>query len=182
MNQTKLCWTAAIAAIALAVSACAGTATQRTAGEVVDDVTLLGRVKTALIQSPDAKARDIDVEVRRGEVQLNGFVDSAETRSQAAKIASQVDGVQSVRNNLQVQSEPRTGGQVVDDTIITTRVKAALMGDTRTKSYQIEVTTRMGEVQLGGFVDTREAKQVAAELASRVAGVKSVENGLEVKN
>lgn len=179
-------WTAAVAAttfaVSLAMSACAGTPEQRTAGEVVDDVTLTGRVKTALIQSPETKARDIDVEVRKGEVQLNGFVHSSEERMQAATVASQVEGVKAVRNNLQVQAQERTGGEIVDDTLIAAKVKAALMGDMRTKAHQIEVASNKGTVQLGGFVDSREAKQAAAEIAANVTGVKSVENGLEVKN
>lgn len=181
MNGNTSLWGGALAAALLAVSACAGTPTQRSAGEVVDDVTLTGRVKTALIQSPETKARDIDVEVHKGDVQLNGFVDSAEQRMHAGKIAAQVEGVKGVRNNLRVQGERRTGGEAIDDAMITAKVKAALIGDARTKAYQIEVTTNKGEVQLGGFVDSASAKAAATDIAKAVAGVKSVDNNLEIK-
>lgn len=181
MSHRNSFWATALATTMLAVSACAGAPTDRTAGQVVDDVTLTGRVKAALVESPQTKARDIDVEVRKGEVQLNGFVDSADQSAHAVKLAMEVEGVKSVRNNLQVQSQSRTGGQVIDDAAITAKVKTALIGDMRTKAHQIEVTTNRGEVQLGGFVDSMAAKQAASEIAGAVAGVKSVDNGLEVK-
>jgi len=60
-------------------------------------------------------------------------------------------------------------------------VKAALIGDPRTKAHQVEVETRDGVVQLSGFVDNSEAKSTAEELARAVHDVKSVDNELEVK-
>ena len=180
MNRNNLSLVGFIATMSLAVAACTSTPTERSTGQSVDDTTILSKVKSELIKSPRAEAHNIDVEVYKGEVQLNGFVESADEKASAAKIAGQVSGVKGVRNNLQVQAN-RTGGEVVDDTVITAKVKAALIGDSRTKAYQIEVTTNKGQVQLGGFVDTRGAKSAATEVASGVSGVKSVSNGLEVK-
>jgi hyperosmotically inducible protein len=172
---------AAIAVTMFTLAACAATPTERTAGQSVDDTALLGKVKTALIQSPATKAHDIDVEVYKGEVQLNGFVESSDQKSSATKVAEQVTGVKTVRNNLKVQAQARSGGEYVDDAVITAKVKSALIGDTRTKAYQIEVTTNKGQVQLGGFVDSAQAKTAATDVATSVVGVKSVSNGLEVK-
>jgi len=90
--------------------------------------------------------------------------------------------VKAVRNNLQIQPQDRSGGEVVDDTVITAKVKSALISDSRTKAYQIEVKTNMGEVQLGGFVDSSDAKKAAQEVAHSVSGVKSVTNSLSVKD
>jgi osmotically-inducible protein OsmY len=72
-------------------------------------------------------------------------------------------------------------GRVIDDSVITTKVKAALVADSVTKAHQINVETRQGEVLLSGFVDSREARSRAADLARKVEGVHSVKNSLEVR-
>lgn len=89
MNKFLKSCVAALAATLL-VSACAGGATQRTVGETVDDSTVLARVKTALISNEATKARQIDVEVYRGNVQLNGFVDSEAAKAAANTTAKDV--------------------------------------------------------------------------------------------
>ncbi len=169
------------AAVMLAMSACAQTPTQRSAGQTVDDSVLTAKVKSALIENKDTKARNIDVETRNGEVQLNGFVGSSQEKADAAATARRIAGVTNVRNNLEVQTEHRSGGEVIDDAVITTKVKAALIADNRTKAHQIEVAVSKGEVQLGGFVDSANAKKAAAEVAASIMGVKSVSNDLQVK-
>lgn len=163
------------------LAGCMATANTRSAGETIDDGVLTTRVKTALIGDARTKARQIDVETYRGEVQLNGFVDTAAAKAAATSVARSVRGVASVKNNLQVGAD-RSAGQVVDDATITARVRTALIGDPRTKSHQIEVTTNGGVVQLGGFVDNATNKTVAEQLAARVAGVTRVTNKLEVRS
>jgi osmotically-inducible protein OsmY len=72
-------------------------------------------------------------------------------------------------------------GQYVDDTVITTKVKAALLGDDSVKSFAISVETVKGVVQLSGFVNTAIQKSAAGRDASAVAGVQAVKNDLIVK-
>jgi hyperosmotically inducible protein len=171
-----------LASVALAVSACSATRTQKTAGEQIDDTVVTTKVKAALIGNPTTKARQIDVEVFRGVVQLNGFVDSAAEKSEAARVARAVDGVSSVRNNLAVRpSGSATLGEAVDDATLTTKVKAALAADPQTKAHQINVAAASGVVQLSGFVNSASAKSAATEAARSVEGVKSVRNELDVK-
>jgi osmotically-inducible protein OsmY len=74
-----------------------------------------------------------------------------------------------------------TPGQFVDDTVITTKVKSALLGDNAVKSFEIKVETLKGVVQLSGFVDTSDQKSAAAKDAAAVAGVTDVKNNLIVK-
>ena len=106
-----------LASAAFGLAGCVSTASTRTAGETIDDSTLTARVKTALIGDERTKARQIDVDTYRGDVQLNGFVDSAAAKTAAASVAQNVAGVTKVTNNLQV-GEDRTTGEVVDDAII----------------------------------------------------------------
>jgi hyperosmotically inducible periplasmic protein len=72
-------------------------------------------------------------------------------------------------------------GEYVDDTGITTRVKAALLKDDAVKSFEIKVETMKGNVQLSGFVDTSDQKFSAGKDAAGVPGVTNVTNDLIVK-
>jgi hyperosmotically inducible protein len=72
-------------------------------------------------------------------------------------------------------------GEYVDDSTITTKVKAALLGDEAVKSFEIKVETFKGVVQLSGFVDTADQKAAAEKDASAVPGVKDVKDNLSVK-
>jgi hypothetical protein len=79
------------------------------------------------------------------------------------------------------EPEKRKVGTVIDDGVITTKVKAAIFNTPNLKTLQISVETRKGEVLLSGFVDNETAKTTAEEVAKAVDGVTSVKNGLEVK-
>jgi hyperosmotically inducible protein len=163
------------------MAACSATRTTRSAGETVDDATVTAKVKTALARDPATSAYRIEVESYRGEVQLNGFVESADMKSSATRVAKSVGGVKSVSNNLQVQKGERSAGEVVDDGVITAKVKAALISDPNVAAHEVNVQTREGVVQLAGFVDSSTQKSAASEVTRKVAGVKQVDNQLEVK-
>jgi hyperosmotically inducible protein len=72
-------------------------------------------------------------------------------------------------------------GQYVDDSAITTKVKAAFVKDEMVKASEITVETYKGIVQLSGFVNTSEQKTRAAQIASGVPDVKSVKNDIQIK-
>ena len=72
-------------------------------------------------------------------------------------------------------------GQYIDNSVITSKVKAAIFNDPTLKSMQITVESFKGEVQLSGFVDSAASVQKAGEIARRVEGVVSVKNDLIVK-
>jgi hyperosmotically inducible protein len=74
-----------------------------------------------------------------------------------------------------------TVGTEIDDSVVTTRVKSALLADHDVKSFDIKVETRKGQVQLSGFVDTRERMDKAMGLVRKVEGVKGVDNGMTLK-
>jgi hyperosmotically inducible protein len=72
-------------------------------------------------------------------------------------------------------------GEYVDDSVITTKVKAAIFNEPTLKSAEVNVETFKGAVQLSGFVSSQTAINKAAELARGVAGVRSVKNDMRVK-
>jgi hyperosmotically inducible protein len=72
-------------------------------------------------------------------------------------------------------------GEYIDDSVITTKVKAALVHDDNTPGMAIKVETFKGVVQLSGFVDTSVQKNRAGMDAGQVSGVKEVVNNITVK-
>ena len=112
----------------LGTAACSSTRTQRAPGEQVDDAALLTSVKSALAADSTANAADVNVDVNRGEVKLSGFVDSASHKARAAEVARDVDGVKSVQNDIAV-GESSTAGEVIDDSVLTAKVKTALIAN-----------------------------------------------------
>ncbi len=74
-----------------------------------------------------------------------------------------------------------SAGQYVDDSVITTKVKAELGADKVLSLYQISVETYKGVVQLSGFVNNREQADHAVAIAQKVKGVREVKNSLIVK-
>ncbi|ATA22237.1 MAG: BON domain-containing protein [Gibbsiella quercinecans] len=73
-----------------------------------------------------------------------------------------------------------TGGYI-DDTVITTKVKSALLADKGIKSTEINVETFKGRVQLSGFVSSQADANRAIQITRGVAGVRTVANDMRVK-
>lgn len=72
-------------------------------------------------------------------------------------------------------------GEYIDDTVVTTKVKAAILKEPTLKSAEINVETFKGVVQLSGFVMEKADVAKAAEVARSVKGVTSVKNDLILK-
>ena len=72
-------------------------------------------------------------------------------------------------------------GEYVDDTVITTKVKTAVLKEPTLKSAEINVETFKGVVQLSGFVRSQTGIDKAVQVARAVAGVKSVKNDMRIK-
>lgn len=74
-----------------------------------------------------------------------------------------------------------TVGTEIDDTVVTAKVKSALLADADIKSFDLKVETRKGTVQLSGFVDNQSQIERAIAATRAVEGVTSVENGITLK-
>ena len=75
----------------------------------------------------------------------------------------------------------KSAGEVVDDAVLTAKVKASLYNDPNVKGSEIQVETYKGEVQLSGFVADPSDAQKAVQIARGVQGVNSVKNDIRVK-
>ena len=87
----------------LFLAACAGTATQPSTGEYIDDTLLTTRVKSVLLNDPDVSGLSVKVESFRGVVQLSGFVKTVKERNRAVQLTRAVQGVRQVRNDILIR-------------------------------------------------------------------------------
>ena len=85
------------------MAGCAGSATQESTGEYIDDSGITASVKGAIYNDPMLKVGQISVETHKGVVQLSGFVDSRQAATRAVELARSVKGVKSVKNSLVVK-------------------------------------------------------------------------------
>lgn len=92
-------------AMAFFTAGCAGDRHHQSTGEMVDSAAITAKVKAALLDDPEVKGLSVNVDTFRGEVQLNGFVDTEAQKKRAEDIAAGVDGVKMVKNNLSVKEQ-----------------------------------------------------------------------------
>ncbi len=182
MKMKKILTVAVAAAGLLGAYVVQADDSKRSVGEYTDDKVLHTKVWSALTEDKTADASEINLEVYKGVVQLNGFVDNEKEKAQAESVAKAVSGVKGVENNLVIKQAGQTTGGAIDDSTITAKVKSALVDSSDTKAGDIKVETRGGVVQLSGFVANEAQKSAASKVAQSVEGVKSVNNGISVKN
>ncbi|CAG0953431.1 Osmotically-inducible protein Y [Methylophilaceae bacterium] len=72
-------------------------------------------------------------------------------------------------------------GEYIDDSAITTKVKAAIFNEPTLKSAEINVETFKGEVQLSGFVSSQPDIDKAVSITKSIKGVSSVKNDMRLK-
>jgi hyperosmotically inducible protein len=153
---------------------------QQSSTDTADDSMIAATIKAALLDNRHTSGTRINVDCYDGVVQLSGFARSEGEKTYATKVAASVSGVKNVVNNVAVA--PATSmGTKLDDSLVTGKVKAALMDAADVKSLQINVETHDGVVQLAGFVASAAMRDKAGRITAGVDGVKSVDNVLVVR-
>lgn len=136
--RLTLCLSAAIALTGLTACRSSG---DRSSGRVIDDRMVNRRVKGALAKSTMYKFPDVKAQTYAGVVQLSGFVDSQDQRTQAAALASNVEGVHEVVNSLVLKPQetvivtPATPASTSTSSTTTTRTTTTPTGSTTGRRY-----------------------------------------------
>lgn len=140
----------------------------------VSDSWITAKTKIALFADSRAPGTSVNVETTKGMVSLRGKVATDAERKAAEEIARGIEGVQAVRNELQVV--PGSARQVVEakDDEITTQVKARFKADPKLKG--LDVRTDNGVVTLQGKLPSIMDSARASQKAREVPGVRSVRN------
>jgi len=84
-------------------------------------------------------------------------------------------------NDGKSSAKKESAGEYIDDSVITTKVKSALLNEPTLKSFEFKVKTYKGIVQLSGFVSSQNSIDKALAIAAGVSGVKSVKNDMQLK-
>ena len=99
----------------------------------------------------------------------------------AGVMALYMAGCSKVEEPARAPAANTTIGTEIDDSLLTTRVKAALLDNIDIKSFDLKVETRKGDVMLSGFVDNQDQIDHALAIARSVPGVVTVNNGVSLK-
>jgi len=145
-----------------------------TAKTAVSDSWITSKTKIALFSDERVKGTEVHVDTAKGVVHLRGKVDSEEAKTAAAEVAKGIDGVTSVKNDLQVVTPANRKTVDANDKDITKAVEGRLSHDSQLK--KVDVRADAGVVTLTGEVPTIAASAKASETARAVPGVRSVKN------
>ena len=103
MNIRTTLTVAAMAVAILITAGCAVSRGQETTGAYIDDTTITTQVKSRMLDNPNVAGTSISVETLNGTVMLSGFAKSAAEKDAAERIARDVNGVKSVKNQIAVR-------------------------------------------------------------------------------
>jgi hyperosmotically inducible periplasmic protein len=146
------------------------------ARSTVTDSWLTSKTKIAIFGDARLKSAQVGVDTVDGIVTLRGKVDSDEARAAAGSVAGAIEGVKSVRNDLQVVAPGDRKTVDVSDKEITGKVEERFATNEQLKG--IGVRTDDGVIILSGKVSNIEASAQASEIARDVPGVRFVKNDL----
>ncbi|GDM25499.1 division/outer membrane stress-associated lipid-binding lipoprotein [Escherichia coli] len=145
----------------------------RSIGTQVDDEVLELRVSSALSKDEQIRKEARIIETAyQGRVLLTGQSPDRELSVRARQIALGVDGVREVFNEIR-PGKPVSALRMAGDAWLTTKIRSQLLAGDRVKASSVKVVTENSEVFLLGRVTEREGR-AAADIASRVSGVKRV--------
>jgi hyperosmotically inducible periplasmic protein len=153
---------------------------ERSIGTFIDDKAIAGKIKYTLLRDDTVKGLDIAVYVYDRKVFLVGVVEKSAQKSEAVKIAKNTKWVDSVTTYLLNKSDSSIG-KSVDDTAITTKIKARMINDMAMKATQVKVRTIFGHVVLLGVVGSRLDMDKAIKYAKGVENVREVKSFIMVK-
>ncbi|MBY0281798.1 MAG: BON domain-containing protein [Alphaproteobacteria bacterium] len=139
-------------------------------------------LKAKLYQFDPSLYSQVTVNVQSGEVLLAGIVTKAEWQAEAERIAWEVNGVTHVVNHIETSEEGTGVGTIMQDSVITTQVKANLFCDGDIRSLNYSIKTVNGVVYIMGIAQSQEELDKVGKYASSVKGVQKVMSYAKVKD
>lgn len=156
----------------------------------VQDRTTAARLQQRLRWQVSNIPMDVQVEVERGVVRLNGQVGTSATKDRMAAMAESTEGVNEVFNYISVdpgliaderKQQGRAEQMERDDDWISSRLRALLQSDTTVNDRSIEIKVSEGVVTLSGSVTSAAERSVAEGIAGDIPGVREVDSRLIIE-
>ena len=141
------------------------------------------KIRSSLLIHANVSAAKTRVDVQDGIVTLTGTADNEAQKELSEAYVLDVEGVKSVKNELQVTAAPAKSAvrEAIDDTSITAQVKYELLTHRSTSALKTKVETRDGQVLIQGEAASDAEKDLVTKLARGVRGVATVENQMTVR-
>lgn len=150
---------------------------RRTSGIQIEDKAISSKANSRIRETLGEKVH-VNSNAYNLRLLLTGEVPDEATKAEVEKIASGVENVRYIVNELSITGQSSTTSRA-NDVFITSKVKAALIDEKTLSVNAFLIATERGTVYLMGRVTEREAK-IAAEVASRVSGVQKVVKVMEI--
>lgn len=147
-------------------------ATAKAGANRASDMWITGETKLRLLADGDAPALDINVDTDGGVVTLFGVVGNEAQKRSAEAAAKKVDGVKSVKNEIEIVASARQEQVAAADGEVAEAVQSAL--DKRDALGDVSVEVKNGVVRLSGEVPSEADRVTAAVVARSTPGVRSV--------
>lgn len=169
--------------VAMLITTAFGSSAMAASGEsTMSDSWITAKTKMSLAADGRVEGRQVSVETDKGEVILRGKVNTEEAKTAAGEIATGIDNVKGVKNELQVVAPVNRDIADDKDDVITARVKRCFYHERALRKANIGVVTNAGVVSLTGEVPSFMTSAKASWEAWKLPGVKSVKNDLTVKD
>ncbi|MDT7043722.1 BON domain-containing protein [Candidatus Nitronereus thalassa] len=144
--------------------------------DTITDKDITIATESRFIVDKSVPVNAIDVSTKNGIVTLTGKVNTILAKDRATRITENIRGVRAIVNRMKVVPLVQK-----DDPAIVLDVEAALAKDPATDSYEVTVASHNGTVTLHGVVDSWQEKQLSAQVAKSVKGVKEISNQLKIR-
>lgn len=150
--------------------------TAQAVDEKLEDEQIARAIEMALITHPMVPEHRLNVEVTNGIAKLSGTLDHLLAEQRAIKVTRTVKGVKSVIDQVEVEPVARPDKKILLD------VEQALLRNPATEAFEITTTVNKGVVTLRDTVDSWQERELCAQVASSVRGVRQVNNELIVSS
>ena len=153
---------------------------ERGVGGIASDFTIKTNIQNAWLQAQPAIAGNLDVNVYQGRVLLTGHAPTPETKAEAQRLASGIQGVRTVYNEIEV-SPDESAWSSAKDAWITTQVRSDLIFNSQIRSDNYTIETVDQSVYLIGSARSQTELDAATTVARYVSGVKRVVSYVEIR-
>jgi hyperosmotically inducible protein len=151
-------------------------------GEKLDDTVITTQVKMALLLHRSTSTFRTEVSTTNGIVVINGSVENSAEKELITKLVEDIQGVESVENKMTIVKEKTsTVGEKLDDSVITAKVKMALVIHRSTGVLRTSITTNDAVVTVSGKALNIAERELVSKVIEDVDGVKSVVNKMSIE-
>ena len=145
----------------------------RSLGTQIDDGIMDKNLDAKLILLNKNYILNIKTQVLDGRIFITGKVDDPEEKLKITKLAWEVEGTRSVKNDVKIKEEFKFK-QSAKDVLITSQLRTALIFNKKTKSANYSIDTYKKKIYIYGIAETKEEQELVIEEAKQILDVEDV--------